>query len=276
VVRHGPVVAVRGTDLVLNHGQIVALMGRNGSGKSSLLWALQGSGKRDSGTVAAAIGLPGNANPRQAIAAATGTAPRQDVAAAAGKDPRQAETADPKKVPAAQARKLVGLVPQTATDLLYLDTVAAELAQADRDGAIAGTARGLLDAIAPGISDDAHPRDLSAGQQLALVLAVQLAVVPGVVLLDEPTRGLDYSAKAGLARTLDTLAAAGHAIVVATHDVEFATIIADRVVVMAEGEIVSDGPAPEVLTASPSFAPQIAKILAPLPYLTLAQVQAAQ
>ena len=101
---------------------------------------------------------------------------------------------------------------------------------------------------------------------------MQLAVTPRVVLLDEPTRGLDYQAKAALTGTLDRLAAAGHAVVVATHDVEFATGAADRVVVMADGDIITDGPAPVVLTASPAFAPQVAKILAPLPYLTVGQV----
>jgi energy-coupling factor transport system ATP-binding protein len=74
---------------------------------------------------------------------------------------------------------------------------------------------------------------------------------------------------------LDRLAAQGHAIVVATHDVEFATRGCDRVVVMAEGEIVTDGQAADVLTASPTFAPQVAKVLAPLAYLTVAQIAAA-
>ncbi|GHJ43993.1 cobalt ABC transporter ATP-binding protein [Catellatospora sp. TT07R-123] len=245
IVRHGPVVAVRGVDLDLRRGEVTALMGRNGSGKSSLLWAVQGSGRRDGGTVAVRDG---------------------------------SGRTDPRSVSAARARALVGLVPQTATDLLYLDTVGAELAQADRDGDVLGSpgaAAALLDAIAPGIDRAAHPRDLSAGQQLALVLAVQLAVTPGVVLLDEPTRGLDYRAKQALAATVDTLAARGHAVVVATHDVEFATLVADRVVVMADGEVVADGPAAAVLTASPSFAPQVAKILAPAPYLTVGQVRAA-
>jgi energy-coupling factor transport system ATP-binding protein len=179
-------------------------------------------------------------------------------------------------------------VPQTPADLLYLDTVEAELAEADRGaggrgagesaGASTGSApmqaRGLLDEIAPGIPAGTHPRDLSAGQQLALVLAIQLRAGPDVILLDEPTRGLDYRAKASLTGVLGRLAARGHAVVVATHDVEFVTRACDRVIVMAEGEIVTDGPAAAVLTASPTFAPQVAKILAPLPYLTVAQVAA--
>jgi len=243
VVRYGPLVAVRGVDLALEPGEITALMGRNGSGKSSLLWAIQGSGRRDNGAVSA------------------------------GPD-----GADPARLSPAAARRLVGLVPQTPADLLYLDTVKAELAQADLDAgrrSRPGSASGILESIAPGIPPGAHPRDLSIGQQLALVLAIQLAAAPAVIGLDEPTRGLDYQAKAALTGALSKLAADGHAIVVATHDVEFATRTCDRVVVMAEGEIVTDGPAASVLTASPTFAPQIAKILAPLPYLTVTQLAAA-
>jgi energy-coupling factor transport system ATP-binding protein len=248
VVRYGQIFAVRAASLTLRGGECTALMGRNGSGKSSLLWAMQGTGSRVSGTLG--VG---------------------------------ASAVDPARLPAARARRLVGLVPQTPADLLYLDTVNAELAGADRDvdeipvagaGGGARAARDILDEIAPGIPAETHPRDLSAGQQLALVLAIQLTAAPAVVLLDEPTRGLDYRAKASLIGVLDQLAARGHAVVVATHDVEFATRACDRVVVMAEGEIVTDGPAAAVLTASPTFAPQIAKILAPLPYLTEAQVAA--
>ncbi|GAA1165549.1 energy-coupling factor transport system ATP-binding protein [Kitasatospora gansuensis] len=246
LVRHGHVVAVREVGLDLTSGQVTALMGRNGSGKSSLLWALQGSGPRQGGTV--------------------------KVTRAAGE-----KTVDPKRVSAAEARRLVGLVPQTPTDLLYLESVAQELAQADRDAAQDSglTARQILDRLAPGIPDDSHPRDLSEGQKLALVLAIQLAAAPAVVLLDEPTRGLDYQAKTALTAIVDQLAADGRAVVVSTHDVEFVAASADRVVVLAEGEIVADGPTAEVIVASPTFAPQTAKILAPLAYLTTAQVASA-
>lgn len=93
-----------------------------------------------------------------------------------------------------------------------------------------------------------------------------------MVLLDEPTRGLDYHAKEALTGIVAALAAEGRTVVVSTHDVEFVASAADRVVVLAEGEIVADGRTDEVVVASPTFAPQTAKILAPLPYLTVRQV----
>jgi energy-coupling factor transport system ATP-binding protein len=168
----------------------------------------------------------------------------------------------------------VGLVPQTASDLLYLDTVAAECQHADGEAAsLPGTTRARLDRLAPGIDDRTHPRDLSEGQRLALVVAIQLATSPPVALLDEPTRGLDYPAKAALAALLREEAARGRAIVVATHDVEFAAQVATRVVVLAGGQVVTDGPASTVLCDSPAFAPQVAKIMAPHRLLTLRQVQ---
>jgi energy-coupling factor transport system ATP-binding protein len=238
-VRYGDTVAVRELDLTLRSGEVVALMGRNGSGKSSLLWALQGSGRRQSGSV--------------------------DVA---GHETRS--------LGSREARRLVGLVPQTASDLLYLETVADECRQGDHEaGVAAGSCWALLVRLAPDIEPARHPRDLSEGQRLALVLAVQLIAAPRVMLLDEPTRGLDYGAKAALAQILDLLCAEGKAVVVSTHDVEFVAGVADRVVVLADGEIVTDGAAIEVLAGSPSFAPQVAKILAPQPWLTVAQVHTA-
>ncbi|MFJ9624465.1 ABC transporter ATP-binding protein [Streptomyces sp. NPDC101181] len=248
-VAYRGVAAVREVDLGLRAGEVTALMGRNGSGKSSLLWALQGSGPRRAGTVRVGpVGPEGTGKGR-----------------------------DPRSLSAAEARRLVGLVPQTPTDLLYLESVKQELDQADAESRTQGGgpgARTILDRLAPGIEGTRHPRDLSEGQKLALVLAIQLAAAPRVLLLDEPTRGLDYRAKTQLIAMVDQLAAEGRSVVVSTHDVEFAARAADRVVVMAEGDVVADGPTSEVIVASPVFAPQVAKILSPLPYLTVDQVAA--
>ncbi len=243
VVTYGRTVAVREVDLDLHEGQIVGLMGRNGSGKSSLMWAMQGSGPRSRGSVA--VRSTDDAAPVETA----GLAPDR-------------------------ARQLVGLVPQTPGDLLYLSTVAEECAQADVDaGRPAGTCDALLERLVPGIDRDTHPRDLSEGQRLSLVLAIQLTATPRVVLLDEPTRGLDYQAKAALTAILDELAASGHSVMVSTHDVEFVAACAHRVVVVAQGEVVADGPTADVVVASPAFAPQVAKVLAPLRWLTVDQVR---
>ena len=226
-VSYGKTVAVREVDIDVPAGRVVAMMGRNGSGKSSLLWALQGSGKRAAGRV-------------------------------------EVDGQDPRDQPRGEARRLVGLVPQTAADLLYLESVGLECAAADEQAeAEPGTCRTLLDRFAPGVPDDRHPRDLSEGQRLALVLAIVLTAAPRVVALDEPTRGLDYPGKRQLAATLRGLAADGRGVILATHDVEFVAAVADDALVLAEGDVVSSGPAARVLAESPAFAPQVAKVLGP-------------
>ncbi|MFI1352520.1 ABC transporter ATP-binding protein [Streptomyces sp. NPDC020898] len=238
-VRRARVEALRRVGLTVSPGETVALMGRNGAGKSTLLGALVGLVEPASGSVRTGGVVPHRTAPRDLV-------------------------------------RRVGLVPQEPRDLLYADTVAAECAAADGDaGAGAGTCRALVSELLPGIADDTHPRDLSEGQRLALALAVVLTARPPLLLLDEPTRGLDYAAKARLVTVLRALAAEGHAIVLATHDVELAAELAHRVVILADGEVVADGPTAEVVVASPSFAPQVTKILAPQRWLTVSQVKEA-
>ncbi|MEU1478020.1 ATP-binding cassette domain-containing protein [Streptomyces sp. NPDC005760] len=238
-VRRANIQALTDLDLTIRPGETIALMGRNGAGKSTLLNTLVGLVTPSSGKVQV-----GGAQPHR-------TAPRDLV-------------------------RRVGLVPQEPRDLLYADTVAEECRAADQDaGAASGTCRALVTGLLPGVSDDTHPRDLSEGQRLALALAVVLTARPPLLLLDEPTRGLDYAAKSRLIGLLRELAATGHAIVLATHDVELAAEIAHRVVLLAEGEVIADGPARDVITSSPSFAPQVSKILAPQRWLTVAQVREA-
>lgn len=238
-VRRGRIEALRRVSLTLAPGETVALMGRNGAGKSTLLAALVGMIEPTSGTVLVGGLAPSRTHPREMV-------------------------------------RRVGLVPQEPRDLLYADTVAAECAAADSDaGAGAGSCRALVSELLPGVPDDIHPRDLSEGQRLTLALAVVLTARPPLLLLDEPTRGLDYAAKARLVGVLRGLAEEGHAIVLATHDVELAAEVAHRVVILADGEVVADGPTGQVVVSSPAFAPQTAKVLAPQEWLTVTQVRTA-
>jgi energy-coupling factor transport system ATP-binding protein len=94
------------------------------------------------------------------------------------------------------------------------------------------------------------------------------------VALDEPTRGLDYAGKAALAAIVRDLAGEGRGVLLATHDVEFVAQVADQVVVLAGGEVVSSGPTGAVLAESPAFAPQVSKILGD-GWLTVEQVREA-
>jgi energy-coupling factor transport system ATP-binding protein len=254
--RAGRPPALRDLDLDIAPGEVLAVMGRNGAGKSSLLNALVGLVKPDQGTVGVGGVDPASAKPRTVA-------------------------------------KAVGLVPQNPADLLYTESVAAECRQADRDfGTDPGRCAAILARLAPDVPGDQHPRDLSEGQRLCLALSVILTADPPLVLLDEPTRGLDYLAKerlSGIVRELvdpaydaadipdggsDGLHGA-RAVVFATHDVELVAEVATRVVVLADGEVVADGPVRSVIATSPMFAPQVAKILRPQPWLTVSQVAAA-
>ncbi|MHB8186034.1 MAG: ABC transporter ATP-binding protein [Dermatophilaceae bacterium] len=239
VVNRGRRSVLRGIDLEVNEGEIVALMGRNGSGKSTLLAASSGQLPARLGSVRTGGLDPASMRPRDVV-------------------------------------RHVGLVPQDPGLLLYAETVGAECRAADSDmHAVPGTTHALLVHLAPDVEDNTHPRDLSEGQRLALALAVVLAGKPPLVLLDEPTRGLDYGAKSRLVTSLRSLAADRHGVLVATHDVELVAELADRVVVIADGEVVTDGPTDVVLAGSPAFAPQVAKVMHPQPWLTVADVAAA-
>ncbi|MBO9523178.1 MAG: ATP-binding cassette domain-containing protein [Nocardioidaceae bacterium] len=244
VVRRGGEPVLRGIDLAVRPGEVVAVMGRNGAGKSTLLGSLVGQHAPVAGSVRI-----GHAD----------------------------HEIDPARARPAEIVRRAGMVPQDPISILYTDSVDEECRAADRDFRLpAGTTRAVLDRIAPGLDDDQHPRELSEGQRLSLALSLILASEPEVVLLDEPTRGLDYQAKRRLVGLLRDLAGRGHAILLATHDVELAAEVATRVMVLAEGEVVADGPAADVLAGSPAYAPQVAKILHPLRLLTVDEVVAAE
>ncbi len=114
---------------------------------------------------------------------------------------------------------------------------------------------------------DADPRDLSGGERQRLALAIALAgrmegeQLPGLVALDEPTRGMDRARKADLVGLIGDLAERGAGLLVATHDVEFAAAFAERVVLLGDGVVIADGPAPEVLSGGWYFATEVARVL---------------
>jgi len=109
-----------------------------------------------------------------------------------------------------------------------------------------------------------NPKDLSGGERQRLALAIVVGgagVPPAVLALDEPTRGMDREAKAELARDLRRRADRGQAVIVATHDPEFAASCARRAVLLADGRVIADGPAAELLAGGWYFATETARIL---------------
>ena len=151
------------------------------------------------------------------------------------------------------------LLSQSPDDFLVHERVAEELP--GEAGARA------LDAVGLAWASDADPRDLSGGERQRLALAIVMAGrgadegPPGLVCLDEPTRGMDRARKEELSERIGELAAAGTAIVVATHDVEFAAGFAERAILLGEGELIADGPIAEVLSGGWYFATEVARIL---------------
>ena len=135
----------------------------------------------------------------------------------------------------------------------------------DRVGAEA-PARALHAAGLGGLADR-HPRDLSGGERQRLALAIVAGEEvtahggPAVVALDEPTRGMDREAKAELAGELQRRAQLGQAVIVATHDPEFAAACARRAVLLADGRVIADGDAAELLSGGWYFATETARIL---------------
>lgn len=211
-------------------------MGENGSGKTSLCWAIQGSGTRTSGTVETATG-------------------------------------DPKNMSVQDRLEVTTMVPQRAADLLFLNSLADELHESDTFAKVpAGTTANLFQKLAGRIDTSIHPRDLSAGQQLSLVLSLQLVKNAPVLILDEPTRGLDYAAKRALAKQLDQVRNAERTVLIATHDIEFVAMVADRVLVLKDGSIAKDASPLDVLGSGQELASQIADVTNEAGLITIGQV----
>jgi energy-coupling factor transporter ATP-binding protein EcfA2 len=199
-LRRGPAI-LRGTDLRLDAGESIALMGRNGAGKSTLLRHAAGLLEPTRGRI--------------------------------------------------ERSGRVALLLQNPGDYLIHERVAREASP--RALALAG-----LTELA-----ERNPRDLSGGerQRLALAIVTDGEDDPAVLALDEPTRGMDRLAKALLAEELRRRAGRGQAVIVATHDPEFACACADRAVLLADGRVIADGPATELLAGGWYFATETARIL---------------
>jgi energy-coupling factor transport system ATP-binding protein len=154
----------------------------------------------------------------------------------------------------------VCLLLQSPADYFLHDSARGELPAAVADAALAELG---LESVA-----DEDPRDLSGGERQRLALGIVLAgrgvgggASPAVVALDEPTRGLDHAHKAALAGRLREFAQRGSAVIVATHDVEFAAALAERCVLLGRGELVADGRARELLAGGRYFATEVARVL---------------
>jgi energy-coupling factor transport system ATP-binding protein len=205
-------------------GELVAVMGRNGTGKSTLLRALMGLHAIDSGK-----------------------------ASIAGFDPATSRTQE--------IGRRVGFLPQRAASLLFHETVADDVASAlESRGARRDGLDELLNRFALGHLRDRSPLDLSAGEQERAALAVTLAGDPAVVLLDEPTRGMDALRKRELAELFVRLRERGVAILMATHDVELVAQVATRVMLLGDGGIVAQGGMREVLAGSLTFGTQMNRV----------------
>ncbi len=226
---------LRGIDLQIAPGELVVLMGRNGSGKTTLLKCVVGLLRPEHGEIVL------------------------DGRPVTGRHP-------------AEICRHVGYLPQEPDAMLFADSVLDELQVTLRNHGLQDAppvppavllARLGLDEVA-----GSYPRDLSAGQRQRVALGAVTVTRPGLLLLDEPTRGLDYQLKRQLLALLREWQAEEVSVLLVTHDVELAALAADRVVILSEGCVIADD-APEVLAASPLFAPQVARLFPGTGWLTV-------
>ncbi len=229
---------LRGLGLEVWPGQITALMGRNGVGKTTILKLMVGLLKPARGTVHTA-GL------------------------------------DTRRTSLEQMAGVVGYVPQQPDVLLFADSVQGEVDFTRRTHGLPPDGADLLARLGLTRYKDADPRDLSVGERQRVALAAVLAGDPRILVLDEPTRGLDYLQKNVLVDILHSLRDEGRTVVLATHDVELAARLADRIVLLGDGEVIADGPAREVMSGSLVFSSQVNKLFRTPRLVTVEDVQKA-
>ena len=152
-------------------------------------------------------------------------------------------------------------VAQDPSAMLYRPTTGDEVRDVLRGTGRTGSVAAALGEWGLAPCEHRNPRDLSVGERQRVALAAMLCGAPEVILLDEPTRGMDAEAKDLLIANLQRRAEAGASVVIASHDVELAARCADRVVLLADGEVIADGPTRQVLTGSLVFTTQANKLL---------------
>lgn len=221
-VRRGSRVVLRAVNVAVSPGEVCALMGVSGAGKSTVLRAIAALDPIAAGTIT--VG---------------------DAALGAGPVPPESRLG--------ALRRQVGLVFQTPSlfeHMTALDNVVLAPMHVlgwPRDKADE-VARRLLASLGVDHRAGALPRQLSGGEAQRVAIARSLALGPHLLLMDEPTSALDPARRGALGETLRALAADGRALLIATHDVDFARQFADRVVVLHRGEIAEAGAAARVLT----------------------------
>ncbi|MGD2048892.1 MAG: ATP-binding cassette domain-containing protein [Chloroflexota bacterium] len=221
--------------LTVGAGELVALMGHNGAGKSTLLQCVVGLLAAKEGRVR----VNGRSHQDRSVA---------DIC------------------------REVAYLPQNPDDLLFSDSVAEELIVTLRNHGVETNEQSVDKLLAQlGLAEvqEAYPRDLSVGQRQRVALGAVTVTEPKLILLDEPTRGLDYAAKAALVAIWRQWLAQGKGILLVTHDVELVAQAAQRVVILEEGRVAATGQTAEVLPQYPTFAPQISRLFPHKHWLTI-------
>lgn len=216
---------LKDVSLDLKEGEFVAILGENGAGKSTLLKQITGMLKPGRGRV-------------------------QVLGKDIGKNGFK------------EIRRFSAYLSQNPNDYLFQDTVEDELLFTLKNFGLEDQSAvdEMLEKFHLARYRHTNPRDLSSGERQRVALASVLVTGPGLIILDEPTRGVDFRLKAELGRLLQKETEKGGTVIVVTHDVEFAAEFAVRAVMMFSGRIVSDGEKHEVLGKSVFYAPQIGKM----------------
>ncbi|MDY6893685.1 MAG: energy-coupling factor transporter ATPase [Chloroflexota bacterium] len=221
--------ALKNISLSICEGEFVAIMGRNASGKTTLVKHINGLLKPTKGTIDTV-----------------------------GTDTRRATVAE--------LAHNVGFVFQNPNDHLFADTVEQELAATLKNmgfnhGELSSRVEEMLELFNLKEYRKQYPRSLSGGEKQRVATASVLVARPKVLILDEPTRGMEYRHKSELMRFLKGYRERGNTVILVTHDVETVAEYADRVILLSEGKIVVDGNTRDVLSRALFFSPQINRLM---------------